>query len=275
VSFSPAWLALREPADLRARDAGVLDAVRVYASGLSAPTIVDLGSGTGSTLRALAPHLPPSQSWRLIDHDPLLLGEAKRLSPDSLAPPVTIEADLTADIDAVVPPDCDLLTCSALLDLVSQSWLERLVDLVARRALPFYAALSYDGRVLFDPVDPLDSMLVTAVNRHQRRDKGFGPALGPDAAKSALELFAARGIPVTSGGSDWHFLDTEIEVQRMLVEGWASAAEQQLSDEQQSNEAGMIAHWRERRLADIEGGRVKIVVGHVDLFALPPVDRHA
>ena len=49
---------------------------------------------------------------------------------------------------------------------------------IAARAIPLYAALSYDGRIAFTPSDPLDADIVAAVNAHQRTDKGFGPALG-------------------------------------------------------------------------------------------------
>ena len=36
----------------------------------TAIAVVDLGCGAGSNLRALAPHLPRVQHWRLVDHDP-------------------------------------------------------------------------------------------------------------------------------------------------------------------------------------------------------------
>jgi hypothetical protein len=57
---------------------------------------------------------------------------------------------------------------------------------MSRRALPVYAALNHDGRIDLSPVDPLDAATVSAVNVHQRIDKGFGPALGPSAAASAI-----------------------------------------------------------------------------------------
>jgi len=56
--FSADWLSLREPYDLRARSTKVLDAVAAALAPLPTLTIVDLACGTGSTLRALAPHLP-------------------------------------------------------------------------------------------------------------------------------------------------------------------------------------------------------------------------
>ena len=86
------------------------------------------------------------------------------------------------DLEAALDGPIDLVTTSALLDLVSAEWLERLVVETAARRLPVYAALSYDGKIALSPQDPFDSDIVAAVNRHQHGDKGFGPALGPEAA---------------------------------------------------------------------------------------------
>src|SRR5262249_41692123 len=71
----------------------------------------------------------------------------------------------------------DLVTTSALPDLVSPEWLDRLVAEVAARRLPFYAALTYDGRAVAAPPQRFDDELLAGFNLHQRTDKGFGPAL--------------------------------------------------------------------------------------------------
>jgi hypothetical protein len=42
---------------------------------------------------------------------------------------------------------------------VSDSWLERLVTDVAARRLPFYRALTSDGRITFEPSNPLDAAI--------------------------------------------------------------------------------------------------------------------
>jgi hypothetical protein len=55
-----------------------------------------------------------------------------------------------------------------------------------KRRLPVYAALTYQGRAALDPAEPFDLEMIAAVNRHQRRNKGFGPALGPEASLAAL-----------------------------------------------------------------------------------------
>ena len=74
--FSADWLALREPYDLRARNPAVLDAVAAFFEPRPSVRVVDLACGTGSTLRALSPRLPPRQSWTLVDNDPGLLARA-------------------------------------------------------------------------------------------------------------------------------------------------------------------------------------------------------
>lgn len=51
MGFAPQWLALREPADRAARDTALL-ARAAHLAG-PAPVIVDLGAGTGASVRAL------------------------------------------------------------------------------------------------------------------------------------------------------------------------------------------------------------------------------
>ena len=116
------------------------------------------------------------------------------------------------------------MTASALLDLVSADWLDRLARKIVARGLLFYAALTYDGRVTFEPADPFDAVVIEAVNRHQRGDKGFGPALGPTAGEAAITRFEALRYEVVRGTSDWLLGPQDIEIQGDLLSGWAAAA---------------------------------------------------
>src|SRR5262245_16913528 len=73
VRVSPAWLELREPADAAARSealAGVLARSLPATGGL---VIHDLGGGSGSMGRWLAPRLPGPQHWVVHDRDADLL----------------------------------------------------------------------------------------------------------------------------------------------------------------------------------------------------------
>lgn len=263
MSFAAEWLALREPFDLQARHRGALRQAVAALAGRHAVTIVDLACGTGATLRALAPHLPMHQSWRLFDNDLSLLA---KVPP---AANVQVRAlDLVCDLEAALDGPVDLVTTSALLDLVSVSWLERLVMEVAARKLPLYAALTYDGRVDFTPQDPRDAVVIAAVNRHQRGDKGFGPALGPSAARTAVECLQRVGYLVERGPADWLVSEADLVMQEAMLSGWAVAA----------SETGEISHeaaaeWLVSRRSALAAKRSRIRVGHQDVFARPPGTR--
>jgi hypothetical protein len=265
MSFPAEWLTLREPFDRQARHPGVLQHAVAALSGRPAVTIVDLACGTGSTLRALSPHLPMRQSWRLFDNDLSLLARVPPAANVHVRP-----LDLVTDLEAALDGPVDLVTTSALLDLVSAGWLERLAMEIAARRLPLYAALSYDGRVDFAPHDPRDAIVIAAVSSHQRRDKGFGPALGPTAARSAAEALEKVGYAVALGAADWMLRETDLAMQEAMLAGWAVAA-----SETGEMSAEAIAQWLVNRRAAVAAKRSTIRIGHVDLFASPANDRRA
>lgn len=254
MGFSATWLALREPADHAARDDGLLAAAAAAAG--PSPVIVDLGSGTGSTLRAFAPVLQRAAAWRLVDSDPALLAQAAA----SAGPDVALhELDLRR-LDALPLQGASLVTASALLDLCSRDWLVSLATRLKEQSVAFYAALNYDGVMHWSVPDADDAEITAAFNRHQRTDKGFGPALGPDCAQIAAAVFAQAGFTVTEADSPWVLGRGEAGLQRQLCDGIAGAAA----------EIGVTgAHqWAARRHALVEGGQCHI--GHRDLLALPP-----
>lgn len=263
-SFAAEWLALREPYDGQARNADVLAAVGAAFAGLPSMIVVDLACGTGSTMRAIASRLPPRQIWQLVDNNLSLLGRAAIAAPSAAITVRATPVDLAHDLEAALDGPADLVTASALLDLVSKEWLERFVIETAARRLPVYAALSYDGRVEFDSADPLDTAVIASVNRHQRRDKGFGPSLGPTAAAASIDRFRNAGHTIVQGTSDWVFGPDDRAIQNDVIAGWASAAEEM--DELPLAE---IAGWLTRRRDLITAGHSRIRVGHVDIFARP------
>jgi hypothetical protein len=263
MSFGAAWLELREPYDLRARNSAVIDAVAAALAGRPAVTIADLACGTGSTFRALKPRIKTRQSWRLADNDLSLLARAPLSSPPDIHV-TTVPIDLNHDLEAALDGPIDLVTTSALLDLVSDDWLQRLAVETAARRLPVYVALSYDGRVEMMPDDATDKKIIAAVNKHQRTDKGFGPALGPDAAQKAVEQFERVGYSVVQGRSDWMFGPPDREIQTEILSGWAAAA-REIGDVPLPEVLG----WLTRRRDMVAAGRSSIRVGHVDFFATP------
>jgi hypothetical protein len=266
--FSADWLTLREPHDWRARNLTVLDAVAAFLESLSSVRVVDLACGTGSTLRALSPLLPTLQYWKLIDNDLGLLARARATPVARDTAVAVIPLDLNRDLEVALEGAVDLVATSALLDLVSEPWLDRLVVEIAARSIPLYAALSYDGRTKLTPPDPLDAAVAAAVNAHQHTDKGFGPALGPAAAAFAIARFEALGYSVVHGTSDWVIGTDDLDIQTEILDGWASAAHDigalSLAD---------TAAWLTRRHGAVAAGLSSLSVGHIDFFATPSATR--
>jgi hypothetical protein len=272
-AFSPEWLRLREPLDHAARSAvltrDVLQALPAGASG-----ILDLACGTGSNLRYLRGQVlsfnipdqegrktrPDPYDWLLVDHDPALLALV------ASGPNVrTVERDLRELGDDLFAGRA-LVTASALLDLVSEAWLRQLVSQCRAQHAAALFALTYDGRLLFEPAEPDDALIRDLVNRHQRTDKGFGPALGPAAVATAADLFRASGHEVRIAASDWILRRSSAPdlLQEQLIDGWAEA-----STEIAVDWAGIIEAWRRKRRGHVTSGQSMLTVGHQDLAVLP------
>jgi hypothetical protein len=262
MSFSAGWLELREPFDRSARDVAVIDAAVAALVGRPSVTVVDLACGTGSTFRAISSRLQARQNWRLADNDLSLLARTPQSSPQISV--TTTPIDLNRDLEAALDGPVDLVTTSALLDLVSEEWLERLVVETAARRLPLYAALSYDGVIEMTPADAADGAIVTAVNAHQRTDKGFGAALGPDAAAQAIERYRRLDYTVVQGRSDWLLQPLHREMQLEVLSGWAAAAR-----EMGQMSLSEVTAWLTRRRDLVTAGRSSMRVGHIDFFARP------
>ena len=264
ASFSADWLAMREPYDVpRAQSRGSQRGCR-FAQWRFFEAYCGSSPQEPARRCALAPRLPAHQIWQLVDND---VGLLARASASVQAAGVTGAAgalDLNRDLEAVLDRPVDLITTSALLDLVSEAWLERLARRLAARSIPVYAALSYDGRIVLDPVDDLDDAVISAVNTHQRTDKGFGPALGPLAAVSAIRQFEALDYSAVQGTSDWLIGPADREIRIEMLANWARA----VLDINALSLADTVA-WLTRRRNAVTAGQSSIRVGHTDFFVAP------
>lgn len=251
LDFAPDWLDLREPADHAARDATLL----AQASGSMDPAaiILDLGSGTGSTARAFS-RLGPGPRWRFLDGDARLLGIATARHPTAEAVVADLRDPATLPLDGV-----GLVTASALLDLMPRDWIEALARRLSDVGKPFYAALNYNGEMTWTPDLPDDVSVVAAFNRHQRGDKGIGPATGPGSASAARAAFERHGYRVSTAQSPWHLAPDDAALHAELLKGIATAA----------GEAGQpgVEDWLSARSSAL--GHATARIGHTDILAVP------
>lgn len=275
--FSPDWLALREPADHAARNPQVLAAVGATFAGRQSLSVVDLGCGAGSNLRGSYSALPVRQHWTLVDADSRLLSVARRklaewadaaqeqgeelvLRKDDKTLTVDFrQADLNTELEWVLGWQPDLVTAAALFDLASARWLERFAASLVSMRLPLYTVLTYDGRENWDPAHPDDQRMLAAFHHHQRSDKGFGTAAGPDATEALAQAFRKAGTAVTVGESPWQLEAARPDLIRELAAGIAAAV-----GETRHVSPETIASWLEAKQSAIS-----VRIGHQDLWARP------
>ena len=252
MKVSERWLVLREPADATARAADLLD----HLPATGAHVIHDLGCGMGSMGRWLTPQLSGRQHWVLYDRDADLLKAAHL--PDS----VTVETK-QSDVTRLDPADlagATLITASALLDMLTEGELLRLVTTCVGTGCPVLLTLSVIGRVELTPPDAMDGRVEAAFNAHQRRSG----LLGPDAVAVALEAFRRRGLDVLVRPSPWRLgaMHTELAVEWFT--GRLDAA-----CKQEGELAAEADAYARRRLGQARAGQLAVMVDHADLLALP------
>ena len=286
--FSDAWLALRKSADGAARDDGLVRRLRLSAGDHC--EVLDLGCGTGANLRYLAPLLGAlgggEQHWTCADHDERLLSLLSERTavwagragygfraeghgflvqhPRWSCRVRALRTDLAAALDRLPLPPGGLVTASALLDLVSADWLDALLDRCRRARCRLLFALTYDGRWQCQPAHAEDATVMALVNRHQRSDKGFGPALGPEAAAYAELRCLALGYQTQIVASPWRTGPAQVPLQIALIDGWHRAA-LELAPELRHR----IDAWRDARRRYAVQGESRLIVGHRDLVANP------
>ena len=266
ILVSTDWLALREEADGRSRSRRLARAVGRRVDG---PLVVhDLGSGTGSMMRWLAPLLPGPQTWVLHDWNGELLEAAASV------PAFDSRGDHVRVIKSVehfehLRPDhlagASLVTASALLDVLTQDEVEAIVAACVEAGAPAFLSLTVTGRVRIEPADPGDRVFEAAFKDHQRRVEDGRRLLGPDAVEAAVEAFTAAGWGTRVAGSGWRLGASDRALADEWLTGWVGAAV-----EQRPALAEWADEYLQNRRRQISAGELHAIVHHADLLAFPP-----
>lgn len=276
MSFSPEWLALREPVDHRSLCHELRAQVAAHLASASPVRVMDMGCGSGSNLRALADHLGQAQHWTLVDWDENLLAHAREalaqwgedardedgalvIHRDDKRIEVAFErADLARHVAHALERPLDLVTAAAFFDLVSEDWMNGFSAALAVRSTPLYTTLTYNGVEQWSPPHAADDAMRAAFHTHQHSDKGFGPAAGPDAADALARSLARQSYRVARAASPWLLTSADARLIGDLAQGASNAV----------RETGLVAK------ADIDSwiaaraAASGCEIGHMDIFAV-------
>lgn len=258
--FDTAWLDLREPYDRRALNREVLEAISKWAATVGKPVrVVDLGCGTGAAFRHLNEHLPVRSRWTVVDGDQTLLDHAVARTGAT-----ALRCNLAIGLSFIPFNAFDLVTASAFIDLVSEAWLDKLIDVVVKNRCALWLPLSATETRHWTPQDAADEKLTGLFNAHMSTEKGFGTALGVRAAAHVEQKLQEAGYHVTAGNSDWELDQRSADLQLALLHGYREAIL-----ELDGAHAEWLDAWTETRRAAVDAHQSSHTVGHRDVFAVP------
>lgn len=209
-----------------------------------------MGAGTGASVRAFS-HLFAAPRWTLADYDAGNLTVAKQRHPDI----ATKVCDFARDPDCW-PAGTMLVTATALLDLASRAWIDRFVAALRAKQLPLLCTLTVDDVLSITPSHALDESVFAAFRAHQHSDKGFGAAMGGEAAAYLETALTKAGFEITADDSPWRI--ERGELLRQLLDGTAGAV-------RETGRVPEIDAW----LRAAQTNTQLFLVGHRDVFAVP------
>ena len=261
----PDWLAARVAADDAARAATVntllpeLSRYLIEAAGPGGTVqIIDLGAGTGANQRWLAPRLPIRQRWLHLDHNPVI-SRSLPLAAETVIVDEGVEA--LGELLTRSSGDRQLVTCSALLDVLTTEQIQAVCRAVIDNRVPAFFSLTVTGGLRLSPADAHDQLLLAAFNDHQRR---AGRA-GPEATTLTVNLLRAAEFAVTTQETPWRLTAESglAFVDQMLEERLAAAVAQDPAL------ARTATAWLELRRAQLAAGLLRIELDHCDILGLP------
>lgn len=262
------WLELRRRPDARAREraSDLIGALNQRFIDSAEISIIDLGAGSGANLMWLAQHLTSPQRWKLVDRDADLLEATQSMQTPQQVLGVDPVLRCIDQLSVAEVSAANLVTASAVLDVLSFAQLDRLAALLGQAQTPTLFSLNVTGEVSFRPAELLDSELTAAFNEHQHRSS----LAGPQAADYLTEKLERSGFIIQHAETDWLEgtspeapAPEEMFVERYLSERVAASLEHRpdLTEE--------ATAWLQKRLSQLQQGELTVRVGHRDILALP------
>lgn len=283
MSFNPNWLDERFIHDLRARNVDVQHACLNHFNDRDAISIVDVGSGTGSTLLALYDKIDKDQYWTFLEEDPILIAHSlQRIKGILQSEGYTYSKhhetiafrnkrhtirlhtinDSLLHIDTLMDlGKVDLLTASAIFDLFSIEQYAEFVENIHQHSLAVLSVLNYTG-MHFSPIDSSDAEMVSLYNGHMRRPQDFGIGMGAQCQSDIVALYNSLDKKIISGASIWNLSPEHTRMHSMILDYMKAGVGAMTDDPAQ------LDLWLRHKRHLSDQGELTISVNHFDYFVI-------
>jgi len=282
TQFATDWLEERNRFDEAARNPQVEHAFLQAAQQYDPVNIIDLGAGSGATFLYLAPKIPGSQRWTLVELNPSLLKHARQriklwshakgmqttlentdqivLQREKQEISVQFTKGSLLQLEQLLPLEYyQLVTASAVNDLLSRDMLEQLLQTLHRYKLGCYTMLNYQGMHFF-PEEGQDTAMIAAYEKHMQRQQDFGKALGPDCADAFRQIGQQLyGKSPVEGQSDWIIRPSDRLMHRYLL----SFMEKSIPEVAPKLD---LQGWLDRKQELLQQEQLRLTVAHLDQF---------
>tara|TARA_B100000900_G_scaffold154893_1_gene131547 strand:+ start:1629 stop:2501 length:873 start_codon:yes stop_codon:yes gene_type:complete len=282
--FSKSWINMRLEYDNYSRS-NILNKYLKNNKYMPDIDLIDMCSGSGNFLIWLIKNELSFNEYTLIDNDTNLLKSIKSNLRKNIPKDLKIKSN-TNNMNLILckdkfisskvlikKNDCDnfnyktkrfhIISYSAALDLMSKSSIIKAIKRV-NNLNAIYFSLCFNGIVKWTPTNTFDKYILSFFNKHQRTDKGFGEALGPESIDFVNRYSIKQGMKVTTKHSPW-IINNKTNQDKIFMNRYLLDIKKALFH-MEGIDRNILRNWYKDKKRDIEKKSIKLYVGHQDIL---------
>ncbi len=278
--FTSSWLTLREPYDILARNKNLKNFIK------KSDSILDIGSGTGAFSRWCLENNILFDTMTLLDHDEKLLNNSQRITSRfckdkrlilkkiskkefKVEDPInnssyefkTLNKDLALSIN--LTNNYDVLSMSALIDLLSANYLSKLFDNIKCNKI-IAMSLCFNGKINWNSKNSHDKYIVNEFNKEQQSVREGNISLGYKSIEKVKLLSQKKKFKFTIYDSSWK-LSSKSDNNKSFHQKYLETIYKPLKRNNQVDKR-ILEKWFISKIKLINNGSLETRVGHNDII---------
>ena len=282
--FSSSWIEMRQAYDMKARSTLLVEYLNTMPN-VDNINLLDLYCGSGSFLAWSIKNNINFRKCILIDYDIKHLKQIKKNLKSVITPSQKIRSN-TNNLNLIIEDtkeiisnieikkdDCqkykgnydefDLISFSAVLDLMSKSTINNLLKKLKRHCT-IYFSLCFNGKVKWTPSNAMDKYILSFFNNHQTSDKGFGLALGFKSIEYISKKARDENLEISIKDSPW-IIKNLTEEDKIFMKRYILDIKKSLFHMEGMDRTALTI-WHKQKKYEIENKKISLYVGHNDIL---------